>query len=242
MVVNYLRAELLKQKRGFIYKLIWLMPLTSALLAFWLMSPIYIFNSGYNWWYITFLPFTVVYITVQLIKKDEKKNYHGLLLIASNKEKLWYAKILSGTFYLLLSTIFMSFLMLAGSKILGLYTLSTKVLLAANLVIFITFAWQIPFYMFINEKVNTFITIILTLFLDTVVACLMAPIHLWWIPFAIPARLMCPIIGVLPNGLLTSAHKNLMDPSVIVPGLLISLMLYIIVSFLTAKAFNKKEV
>lgn len=65
----------------------------------------------------------------------------------------------------------------------------------------------------------------------------------WWILVAIPARLMCPILGIMPNGLLVEeAGAALADKSVIALGLVISSLLFILVLWLSAKAYEKKEV
>ncbi|NMB14931.1 MAG: hypothetical protein GX985_06745 [Gallicola sp.] len=63
----------------------------------------------------------------------------------------------------------------------------------------------------------------------------------WMMPYAIPARLMIPIIYVLPNGLFNNGQGVLADGSVIFPGILISIVLYVILSFGTAWVFKNKE-
>ncbi|MMZ71548.1 hypothetical protein D1872_349840 [compost metagenome] len=52
---------------------------------------------------------------------------------------------------------------------------------------------------------------------------------------------MCAIIQVLPNGLPVPAGDPLLDQSVILPGLLINIGWFVLLSFITAKAFQGKE-
>ena len=64
----------------------------------------------------------------------------------------------------------------------------------------------------------------------------------WWIPFAIPARMMCVCIHVLPNGLPMDAADPLGDAAVVVPAILLAVMWYAGVTYVTARWFEKREV
>ena len=54
---------------------------------------------------------------------------------------------------------------------------------------------------------------------------------------------MCPILGIMPNGLLVDeAGAALADKSVIALGLVVSSLLFILFLWLSAKVYEKKEV
>ena len=90
---------------------------------------------------------------------------------------------------------------------------------------------------------GTFISVLLSVGCNMIVACLCAVKSYWWIPFAIPARLMCPIVGILPNGLLVeTSGKEFANPNVILPGILIEIVLYVILTYVTAQEFKRREV
>ncbi len=112
----------------------------------------------------------------------------------------------------------------------------------ATSILFLTFAWQIPLFMFISEKIGSFFSIMVSLFCNMGFGIFSATTQFWYVPFAIPARLMCPIIKVLPNGLPLESGNHLDDPSVIFIGLMITVTLYFIFSFITTLWFNHKEV
>ena len=63
----------------------------------------------------------------------------------------------------------------------------------------------------------------------------------WW-HTAIPSKLMCYIIRVMPNGLSVEAGAYPFDIKVILIGVLVTITLYIVTSYLTAKWFEKQEV
>ncbi|MGL4738936.1 MAG: hypothetical protein ACRCW2_15895 [Cellulosilyticaceae bacterium] len=134
-------------------------------------------------------------------------------------------------------------IMLIGSRVLGLYVMPVEQAFVGSVILVVTFAWQVPLWMFIGQKMGVALSVLLSVICNMVIACVCAVESFWWIPFAIPARLMCPTIGVLPNGLLVEeSSKYLADPSVIVPGILITIVLYGIVSWMTAYRFGQKEV
>lgn len=242
-MLKYVKAEALKQKKSFNNKVIWLAPVVVIVLALLLMGYGYAFSGAYNWWYILFLPFTFTYIAATIVTKDQKKSYHGLMVLVENKENIWYAKIIVATIYLLFANILFFVFMLVGSKIFGLYKMPMGKGLKGSILLFITFAWQMPLFMYVAERLGTFLSVLVSVFCNTVIACIYGVTSYWWIPFAVPARLMCPAIGVLPNGLLVEeAGKAFASSHVILPGIIITGSLYVVVSWLTAKAFTRKEV
>lgn len=240
-MADYLSAEFLKQKRSFQNVILWLIPLINIIISLILMGPEYVQTASYNWWYILFLPFTFTYISASLLKRDRKYNFHGLFGIVQDKKQLWYVKLAAATIYLFLSClIFLLLTIICGVVFHQQIPLLNNI--AASAVLFITFAWQIPLLMYMTLRFNMYFSIIVSIFCSLFVACICAVESYWWVPFAIPARLMCPIIKVLPNGLLLSPDSPLNRSNVIVPGIIITILLYLILSAATAKLFEKQEV
>lgn len=238
---NYLKSERIKQKRTFQNKLVMATPVICLILSFLLMGSGYVQTAGYNWWYILFLPFTFTYISGAIISSEKKHNYHGLFAVCEKKEKLWYAKIGIATMYLLITNVIFCVFSIACGVVWGQY-ISIENNVLANLILTITFAWQIPFFMLITLKSNLFFSILISVVGNLGIACICAVENIWWIPFGIPARLMCPVIGVQPNGLFVEPGSPLGESGVILPGLLLTIALYIILSVISAQIFKRQEV
>ncbi len=240
-MINYLKAEFLKQKRSFNNIIIWLIPIINIIIALLLMGPQYIQTASYNWWYMLFLPFTFTYISASFIKKERKHNFHGMLGLAQNKQQLWYAKIAMATIYLFITCFVFSLLTILCGFI---FNEQIPVInnLFASISLCIAFAWQIPLFMFITLKLNMFLSIILSMVCNLLFASIYAVGSYWWIPFSIPGRIMCPIIKVLPNGLLLPPDSALNRGNVIFPSVAITVVLYLVLSLLTANMFKKQEV
>ena len=68
------------------------------------------------------------------------------------------------------------------------------------------------------------------------------PVYWWIFPPSIPIRLMCPTLGLLPNGLPIPDGSELLNVNVILPGILLSLVWFIICTILFEIWFEKMEV
>lgn len=238
---NLVKAEILKQKRSFIHKVIWIMPSALAILAVFIL-PYGVFEGMMNWWYMLFLPFVFTYIASSLVRKDEKKNNHGLLAIIEDKKKLWYAKVIVAMGYTVAANIIFGVIILLSSRIFG-FSVPIGKMIIGMATLCITFAPQIVGWMFLAQKMGEGICVLLSVTCNLVIAALCAVESYWWIPVAIPARLMCPILGIMPNGLLVEeAGVALADKSVIALGLVVSSLLFILFLWLSAKVYEKKEV
>jgi len=240
-MVNYIKSEFLKQKKRFTLKLLWLSPLIPIALSIILMGGDYFKEGAFNWWYTLILPGSLSMIVAFTVSVEKKHNRHGLFAVCINKKILWLSQIFMNTILLLFTNlIYFVFLILMGA-FLGIHVPFTDSL-TASFVLFLTFTWQIPVFMFISEKISSFSSIIISLVCNMGFGIFFATTKLWFVPFAIPARLMCPIIKVLPNGLPLPAGHHLSDNRVILTGLIITTGLYFIFSLITTLWFNKREV
>jgi lantibiotic transport system permease protein len=240
-MVNYIKSEFLKQKHRFNLKLLWLSPFIVVALVIILMGGRYFMEGAYNWWYTMILPGTLSMIVAFTVSAEKKHNRHGLFAVSTNKKKLWISQFVMNTILLLITNLIFFIVISIVGTILGVSIPFLNSFLA-SFVLFLTFAWQIPLFMYISEKMGSFFSIILSLFCNMGFGIFFAATRLWYVPFAIPARLMCPIIKVLPNGLPLEAGNHLGDTSVIFIGIMITVALYFIFSLITTAWFNHREV
>ncbi|MEA5056158.1 hypothetical protein SDC9_111476 [bioreactor metagenome] len=240
-MANYLKAEFLKQKHRFSLKLLWLSPLVAVALVIILMGGQYFVEGAFNWWYTMILPGTLSMIIAFTVSAEKKHNHHGLFSVSIDKKMLWISQLIMNTILLLSANlIFFMILSLVGIAIgVSIPFLNCFI---GSFVLFVTFAWQIPFFMFISEKIGSFFSIMLSLLCNMGFGIFFAATRLWYVPFAIPARLMCPIIKVQPNGLPLGAGNHLGDSSVIFMGIMITVALYMLFSAITTLWFHQREV
>lgn len=239
-MISMIKAELLKQRHTFQKRLVWIAPIITIVIANILMGKEYVQSAAYNWWYVLILPGTLTMMSSFLIVNEEKRKFHGMFNILIDVKKLWYSKIIICTLYLALTcTVFW-----VGITILG-FIFGNEISIfnsfVASILLFILFLWQIPLWMYLSMKKNTVFSMILSIICNFGIAVLCAVKSMWWIPFAIPARIMISVIGVLPNGLKAEYGNALMHGGVIPVGMAITVSLYLILSYITAKSFGARE-
>lgn len=239
--MNYIKAEHLKLKRTFTKKLAWLAPVVAALFGVILMAGPSFQQGTYNWWYAMLLPGMLSLLCAGVIQKDTKKLCcRALLDLPADPAEIWIGKIGICVWLLLVSCVIFFVVVTLGGFVYGSHIFFMQSAFA-SLTLFATFLWQIPVCMVLADQLGLYPAIFLNYAANIVFLIGTAKTVLWWIPYSIPARLMCPIIKVQPNGLVVPKGDPLQNTDVILPGILISLVLFAAISALTALRFRKKE-
>lgn len=240
-MLAYVKSELLKQRHSFQLVVLWLAPFLTILLALVLMGGNYLQDGAYNWWYMLLLPGCFTMFSTFIVTQERRKNRHGLFGITMQKSKLWLAQIFVCTVFLLITCMFFFVFITIGGMLFG-QSIAVFDSFLASVVLFCSFAWQLPLWMWLAQRMGALLVIVLSLFCNFVFPVIFTEGSLWWIPFSTPARLMCACIRVLPNGLQVEAASGLEDRGVIFPGMMISLVLFVLLTKLTASWFDKYEV
>jgi len=238
------KAEMIKMKRSSAYLLAVAGPIFTMILCIILTLGVGdLFQYGaMNWWYTMILPGVLALICASSIQRDSKINYYGVMSLPISKEKLWLSKIIICCAIYLGATAIMIMGTILGGALLG-ARVSLSNMMIAGIVLFITFLWQIPLMLLLVQKTSMGIAVVTNMFMNILGVAKFAPESNWFLfPFAIPSRLMCPIIGVLPNGLPVETGSSLLNTNVIIPGIAISIVLFVLLTFMTMKMFSKLEV
>ncbi|MFG6329128.1 MAG: lantibiotic immunity ABC transporter MutE/EpiE family permease subunit [Lachnospiraceae bacterium] len=236
-------SEHLKMRHTFVGKLPVIAPVFSLCLVFLLayramdMVP----PMAWNFWYTILLPGMVAIICCLGVNKDKKLHYCNMLSVPFPAAKCLAGKLLyysAGLFFanmVLCAGIFIS------GKISGTAIGITGSLLAVILLSFV-FLWEIPLYIMLSIYSGMSACLISCMFM-VFSGVLLANTRLWWIwPPSIPARLMCPVLGIMPNGILAPEGSPLLDSNVILPGIIISFIWFVLMAFIMVLCFNKKVV
>ncbi|MEY8001120.1 lantibiotic immunity ABC transporter MutE/EpiE family permease subunit [Clostridium sp. Mt-5] len=244
----YLKSEALKIKHSFSKKLVFLAPVfTIAVVLF--LSASYFHQNVYNWWYAMILPGMISILCTLVAKQDSRMKNMAVMSLPVDLKKVWVSKIL----LCILLMVEASIVVLAGAVAIGnllgmgIFKLPLLNQFEGVSVLVLTFLWQIPLCLFLGSKIGMFPTIIINMAAYMVLGILCAVEGLlWMIPYDIPARLMCPILKILPNGLLAAPgnqtfRPELLSKDVILPGIAISLVLFLVLAFATSKWYERQE-
>ena len=138
-------------------------------------------------------------------------------------------------------------LVLAISVVLaGLFTAKSAVpwteIITASIVLWVVSLAFIPIQLWAATWKGTFFSMAIG-FVGMLAGAFAAATSYWiYVPWSWTTRLMCPIIGVKPNGLLLEATDPLRNGSVIPIGIGLSLVVFVAITMITAIWFNKREV
>lgn len=206
---QYFLAEKLKYRRTSLKGLTLFMPLVTVMLAAWL-THIFFAVDSYNWWYMGLYPGYLGILCSVLGRKDRDRKNHTIWSLPVSMVKIWDAKILVGAmmsgaavFLVAAFTIGIGKLMETGLGVQFIANPTVKMQLLACVVMWVTTLWEIPFCLYLSQKMGTFLMLVLHLAGYTVMAVIPSLMPCFYLfPGAITARVMCPILGILPNGLL----------------------------------------
>ncbi|MCB2339728.1 lantibiotic immunity ABC transporter MutE/EpiE family permease subunit [Clostridium estertheticum] len=240
-MLKYLQAENLKFKRTFIKKLIFLAPMVTFLIA--LSSVMWFQANSFNWWYMMILPGYISLMAVMANEKEEKKlRYRAVLGLPISLKKVWISKVLVNGIYMTLSCMILSVGIILGGYYFSIIIPFSRVIVAVALIV-VTSLWQIPLCMFLAKKLGMLGAILINVGGGSVLGALIAIRSMWWIcPYSWTARIMCPILGYLPNGLKAEIGSSILSPVVIPIGLILSLILFALLLIVTTNWFEKQEV
>lgn len=249
---NYFQAEKLKYRRTFLWGLLFLMPAVCTFLSAWLTHNYFVMD-GYNWWYITMLPGFLVIICGQIGGKDLKKQNRTIGSLPADMGKIWDAKIFLAVALSGMATLILLILILTGAEVMekGLHMTfinpsSVERQILAAFLIWITSLWMLPFCLFLVQKTGVLLMVVISLASSQILAPLIA-LKSWFflVPFGITARVMCPVLRTLPNGLPAEPGQitftqELMSVSAAATGVGASLLWFGGFWFLTRKWYKRQ--
>ena len=242
-MINILRAEFLKSKRTMGSRLVFIFPVLAIGMAFVLTAGMIntYSESAWNWWYTLLLPGMLAIVCNLSVARERKTGYYNLMTLQTDKRDLMLGKIVYMGCLIFISNLILFIGALVGGSLL---TTSVPTIGAAMTVVVLTIVqlWEIPLFLFLSEKCGMVIELIICLFI-TVLGISVAPSRIWFLfVSAIPMRVVTPLLHVLPNGMRAQAGNPLLNSGVIIPGILISILWFVLGTFLYLTWFEKREV
>jgi ABC-2 type transport system permease protein len=251
-MINYIKAEQLKCKHTAITKLTWITPIVLMILAV-LLTGNYFVVDYFNWWYISIMPAILTLNCCMFHKLESKMKYRAILPLPLSRQKIWYAKVLIMTEKLVISCLVIFVTAAIGVHLIDMIGISSKLhvsivnMFLASLVICVAGSWQVPLCLFLANKIGIFPLLFLNVAFNFV-CCVTVSLTKYWIlvPYSYIARAMCPILRILPNGLVAEKgsmtfYEGLLSWNVVIPGIFISLILFLVITYITGKWFCKRE-
>lgn len=243
-MLKIIKSEHIKLKHTFGGLLPLIAPVVILLIALLLTGGLdNAFPAGaWNWWYIMFLPGMLSVLCYLCVKKDKKVKYYNIRLLHTAPEKSWIGKIIYCSLGLLFSNFLIFLGTFAGGSIFG-STISLGGGLAGAFLLSLSYLWEIPLFLFLSARFGMFASIFTSMLLSVFGVAALADGNFWWtFPASVPIRLMCPVLGILPNGLPIPPGSTLYDTNVILPGIILSIVWFLGMTIGTSLWFKNMEV
>lgn len=251
MLKAYMKSEALKNAHTVSAKLFWLVPLVSIAVAVLFSgwdSRYYQINQ-YNWWYVLFYPMLLLLSTAFTVQREGRMKNRVISALPVDLKRLWAAKVA----YIMKVLLTASAIIYCAWEILGrlfaaegVREISSGAGFGAAVLWVILSLWQIPLWLFINQIFGFAVGIILGLAANIGLGVIGA-LYSWWLlnPFSYISRVMCPVLGILPNGLPAvpgsqTFFEGVLDRSVIPAGIGMSVLLFSISYTLTAGWYQRR--
>lgn len=250
---RYFLAEKLKYQHTFLLSLIVAMPLVTCFLAAVLTGNYFVIDS-FNWWYMMLFPGMTAIICAVIGGKDKKQKNRMILVLPVDIGKVWDAKILTAAG----ATAIANVILLAGMEV-GNFLLTKRFSYSmvngsavwmqpvGVSVIWLTSLWQIPFCLWISQKIGGFVMVLLHAAVYLVFAGSLSLKSVFWcLPQGITARLMCVLLEILPNGLVAKEGQmtwrpELMEPRAVFFGMVAS-VLWLFLLWAGSRRWFKRQV
>ena len=248
----YFKAEKMKYRHTFLWKLMILMPAVSTLLSAQLTHN-YFAMDGYNWWYMLMMPGFLAVACGQIGGKDYKKQNRTIWALPADMGKIWDAKVLLAVLVSGLAVLFLLLFVLIGAAVMerGLHitffnapAVPNQIL--AAILIWLTSLWQLPFCLGLVQKTGMLVMVLISVGLSQAAGPLMALEKLFFlVPYGITPRVMCPVLKTLPNGLPAQPGQmtytpQLMSVPAAVLGVAVSLWWFGVLWYFTRKWFQRQ--
>lgn len=246
------RAEILKNSHTASGKAAVLMPVLVVLFSAFLTKE-YFVVSMINWWYIALLPGMLAVICGAVCRKEKRSKNRNILSLPVDVKVIWDAKVLYVVRLFVLSSLFMTGIAMFMRRVLK-YGMQVEFVLdhdekrmaAAMVILIITFLWQIPFCMMLEQLIGTPLMLAVHMLFYCISACsLSLKPYFMIVPGAVPARLMCPVLRILPNGLpakegMAAFSPGLLDEHMIGAGIISALFWFLFLWFLSRKIYERQ--
>jgi len=201
--MNYLKSEYLKFKRTISNKLLFVIPLITAVFA-WIVSGFIGFQyTAFYWWYAFLLSGAIAILCSLSHRKEENAGkYYSVFSMPVSLSKFEAARDFVLVEKLLASAVFLSMLVSVSrliSPAAAVYTLIRSI--AGSIGIILASVWQIPLCMYLACNAGLFLPVILNTVLGIFMPVAWGNTAVWWaVPYCYAAKLAEPLMGIELNG------------------------------------------
>lgn len=247
-MLNELTVEWLKEKRTANQKFLFVIPVIFVFFSFFMTllmgeNPInksYLVATGFNWYPTMILPVVLSLLVGNILTKEKEINQIFYRSLGRNPWLQIIAKNIVVLFEVMIILIISSILFfLVGRFILKEYIVGIEII-EATLTLFIGCLPIIGLSFVLNQFFPRVVTVLVN-FLCGICAAIFAITPIWWLfPWDYMLRMLCPVLGIHPNGTFLSENDSLRNPQIVGVGIIVSLVVYLLIFLIQLLVERKK--
>ena len=237
-MLGIIRSEYLKMRHTLSMKSVIMTPLVTLLLSY-LLSGSYVQLSSYNWWYFMILPLVVSLCSANMIVREKKTGMQNIVCLPIRSDKIWFGKTAVSVILLFAANLLLWISTTAAGFVTEV-TVSPLDGLIGCMLLFLTYLWQIPFIMLSADFIGYLPTVSASLAANMILSAALSESE-WFlfVPYAIPARIVCPFFKMHTNGIPLESGSPLLTGGYVLPALIVSLAFATVVFGVSAKLFSR---
>lgn len=244
-------SEWLKYKRSFTRKLIVGAPLFFVLMSLGVRVLLPTSEKAewnvllaviYNWWPFLFIPVGTA-LFAGLIQLQEKKagDYRNLRMHGVPAYRIWLGKLIVMAIHSFMATAVLMLMAVLSGMLTASGAIPWGNIITGGLLLWLVTLPLIPLQLWVALHAGFLASVGLG-----IVACFVgvdaASTARWiYVPWSWGVRLMCPVVGVHPNGVMLAPGDPLWNSAVIPQGIVVSLLSGAVLAAVTAWSFNRRR-
>lgn len=249
---NYILAEYLKTKRSVLFKTAVIIPIVASLIAIGFNqlggdeAIKYSVETVVNHWVLIWLPVLITLLAGNL-NDLEKKSTEYKTTFSLNINLFWkeISRSLLVSVFVLISTVILACILLIVQMAISFSPADTTIAscMIGLLISFVVLIWQIPLWLWLSRKSNTYVCLILNTALSLEIGTRFAMQNQWlFIPWSWGLRLQTFFTRLYSNGLPMPQDVHLTNLFEILLICVFSFFLYLLFLIIGGKSFEKMEV
>lgn len=185
------------------------------------------------------LPLVASLWSADMIVREKKTGMQNIVCLPVRFDKIWFGK----TAALVILFFAANLLLWIATTAVGFVTrvtISPLDGLIGCMLLFLTYLWQIPFSMLLVNFMGYIPTVLVSLAANMILSAVGAETE-WFlfVPYAIPARIVCPFFKMHANGIPLENGSPFLSGEYVFPALIISLVFALAVFWGSSKLFSR---
>lgn len=243
VAMNILKSEKLKIKNSRMLLISIVIAILCGVFALFFGGTLNILHQSIYWWMGVFLVALLQIVAYRNLSIEKKAtDFFNIKTAPQNRGKIYIAKIILNLYYGFLGTITMGFITSFFKWSMphnGLINSNLSIVLGMS-VIYITNIWIVPLFFIISKKINSIILILLNFLLSFFIAPFVAGSKLFiLLPHCYAFKPAKVFFSIKEAGDILTRPIILMDKIEMIIAIMLSLMLFVLFSFLLYRRENK---